>query len=276
MDLAGFGGFSKFVRFEGRSSFFLRNPEWMPSWVPFRDTSTWVLGARFGWAVPFNKVSDFDLNVPSIETNPASEVRSLDDIDEELKLPLTERYFLGGLGAFQLRGFKARSVGPRRAILKRSGFIGFGDLFTPVGRTILGAAENIGSICTDNELSFINEQGDGDGKCNSLDDQDIDDFDDLDETDVIGGNKFFSASAEYRFPISEALGLVGILFFDFGNAFDETQSIFDVAEWRYGTGFGALWFSPFGPLQAFVGFPIDKLEVEDATVFEFSVGGANF
>ena len=38
-------------------------------------------------------------------------------IDTNLKLPLSERYFLGGLGEFQLRGFDARSVGPRRAIL---------------------------------------------------------------------------------------------------------------------------------------------------------------
>ena len=44
--------------------------------------------------------------------------RRLEDVDDELTLPLTERYFLGGLGQFQLRGFKARSVGPRRAILR--------------------------------------------------------------------------------------------------------------------------------------------------------------
>jgi len=49
-----------------------------------------------------------------------------------------------------------------------------------------------------------------------------------------------------------------------------------VSEWRYGTGFGALWFSPFGPLQGFLGFPINPLSVEQNFVFEFSVGGANF
>ena len=43
-----------------------------------------------------------------------------------------------------------------------------------------------------------------------------------------------------------------------------------------GAGFGALWFSPFGPLQAFVGFPLNKLEVEDSTTFEFSVGGTAY
>ncbi len=51
--------------------------------------------------------------------DPSSEVQALQDIDTDLTLPLTERYFLGGIGTYQLRGFKARSVGPRRAILRR-------------------------------------------------------------------------------------------------------------------------------------------------------------
>ena len=93
---------------------------------------------------------------------------------------------------------------------------------------------------------------------------------------MIGGNKFISLTVEYRFPIAESLGLMGILFFDTGNAFAENDSIFDVGEWRQGTGVGVLWFSPFGPLQAFLGFPIDKLEVEESMAFEFSVGGQGF
>jgi len=43
----------------------------------------------------------------------------LSDIDTDLELTLSERYFLGGLGAFQVRGFKQRSLGPRRTILQR-------------------------------------------------------------------------------------------------------------------------------------------------------------
>jgi outer membrane protein assembly factor BamA len=91
---------------------------------------------------------------------------------------------------------------------------------------------------------------------------------------VIGGSQFISLTAEYRFPISEALGLVGILFLDAGDAMYEDEFLLEATEWRYGTGVGALWFSPFGPLQAFVGFPINPLSVEDAYVFEFSVGGS--
>jgi len=276
VELAGLGGFSKFIRFEGRWTGFFRPPGWFPRWFPLRDRSTFVLGARLGYALPFNEVSDYSFPSYS-QPDPTSEVQALGDIDTDLKLPLTERYFLGGVGTFQLRGYKARSVGPRRAILKRTGLLGLGGSFTPVGRLVTGTtAGTFDGLCFDGEETFINQQGDGDGKCNSLFDEEIGDFDDLDETDVVGGNKFFSASIEYRFPISESLGLMGILFLDMGNAFAENESLLDVGKWRYGTGFGVQWFSPFGPLQAFLGFPLDKLEVEDSTVFEFSVGGASF
>jgi outer membrane protein assembly factor BamA len=239
-----------------------------------------VLGLRAGYTFPFNEIADYSFSIPTVPTGPGSEVQPIDNIDVALKLPLTERYFLGGLGNFQLRGFRARSLGPRRSILKRTGAIGTGSFFTPVGRQVAfvdtpGSTVPLDSFCDDSDLRFGN-QGDGDGNCNSIFDTDISDFDDLDETDVIGGSKFLSATVEYRFPLSEQLGLVGIVFLDFGNSFSEEENVFDVGLWRWGTGFGALWFSPFGPLQGFVGFPLDKLEVEDATVFEFSVGGQTF
>jgi len=187
---------------------------------------------------------------------------------QDLELPLSERYFLGGLGSFQLRGYKARSVGPRRAVLQRS-INGRGGAFTPKGRNL-----STEPILVDGVLVPPGGCLRSNGECNDIEDQDDDDFEDLDDTDVIGGSQFISLTAEYRFPISEALGLVGILFFDAGDAMYEDEFLLDATEWRYGTGVGALWFSPFGPLQAFVGFPINPLSVEDAYVFEFSVGGS--
>ena len=145
----------------------------------------------------------------------------------------------------------------------------------PVGTSlVVGPGGTLAAECAD--VSGNGNQGNGNGECNSLDDKKNSDFDDLDETDVIGGSKFLSLTVEYRFPISEALGLIGIVFMDMGNAFAEDESLFDVGNWRYGSGVGALWFSPFGPLQAFWGIPLNPLSVEDASVFEFSVGGANF
>lgn len=281
LEYAGLGGFSKFMRMEGRGAYYLPAPSWFP--LP----STFVFAARGGWTPPFNSISDFNFSNVFIGTGCAGngETCPINLIDSDLVLPLTERYFLGGLGTFQLRGYKARSVGPRRSILYAGDLGGFlnssfggtkGQFgpegpYTPVGRNP-GNGE-----CVDGVLSGVNAQGNGNGLCNKITDKKLSDFADLDETDVIGGNKFVSLSLEYRFPISETLGLMGILFFDMGGAFAENDNLFaNTGEWRYGTGFGALWFSPFGPLQAFMGFPLNPLSVEDSYVFEFSVGGANF
>jgi outer membrane protein insertion porin family len=255
LEYAGLGGFSEFVRAEGRFQWFTKPPEWFPKWFPFRDRSTFNFAARGGWAEPFNDIGDYDLPTGGLVACVTPNTCPLDEIDKDLTLPLTQRYFLGGIGTFQLRGFKARSVGPRRAILKPNNLAL--TSYSPLGV--------FGGVCQPGRT------------CNNIDDTKNDDFDDIENTDVIGGNKFVSLSGEYRFPIAESLGLIGILFLDAGNAFDEETSIFEFSEWRVGTGFGGLWFSPFGPLQAFVGLPLDPLDdVEDSFVFEFSVGGAGF
>jgi outer membrane protein insertion porin family len=267
LDGAGLGGFSMSARIEARGAWYHGIPAWLP--IPLREHSSFVLEARMGYAHPFNTISDFNLNSP-VSGCLNDQTCTLDKIDTNLTLPLTERYFLGGLGPYQLRGFKARTVGPRRPILYDTTFqytANKAGRYTPVGR----ANTQFGSVCANTPYNFT--QGNGDGKCNDLSDRKISDFEDLKATDVIGGNKFISLSAEYRFPISQSLGLVGILFFDTGNAFAENESMFNVTNWRMGTGFGALWFSPFGPLEAFVGFPLDRLSVENAFAFEFSVGG---
>ena len=263
-EFAGLGGFSKFIRTHASATKFFRMPEWIPNWYPLKERSSFNIGAGFGWTAPFNEVSDFDFEVTDIDSDADSQVEPLSQIDKDVKVPLAERYFLGGVGRRGLRGFKNRSVGPRRTKI-----VPYGSLYMPVGyNPLTGACANKG---------IVGLGGNRDGKCNNLKNKNIDDFEDLDETEVIGGNKFFTIKSEYRFPISEALGLIGIVFLDMGNAFDEEQNIWDFDEWRYGTGFGGLWYSPFGPVEAFVGVPIDKLEEdEDGTVFEFSMGGAQF
>jgi len=92
---------------------------------------------------------------------------------------------------------------------------------------------------------------------------------------VIGGNKMLLLNLELEFPISTDLGLKGFFFLDMGNAFAENESI-SVGDLRYGTGAGVHWFSPFGPITLVLGIPIDRLDDEDASVFEFSMGGSNF
>jgi outer membrane protein insertion porin family len=269
LEFAGLGGFSEFLRMEARTTRFYP----MSGILPF--DSTFVFNSRAGYVFPFNNIGDFDLpgctnqlttqqggselvSCQSLSDLDPQEIRGLDKIDDRLELPLTERYFLGGLGAFQVRGFKQRSLGPRRTRLNQT-ILDNGDrAFFPVGFS-LTAPNN----CT---LSH---------GCNSLDDKKIDDFNNLDLADVIGGNSMMLVNLELQFPISEEMGLSGLLFFDMGNAFDETEFINPV-DFRFGTGAGIQWFSPFGPILVVLGFPLDPLEDEDSSVFEFSLGGQQY
>jgi outer membrane protein assembly complex protein YaeT len=286
---AGLLGFAQFLRTEGRAIFYLGAPRWFP------ERSTFVVGTRMGYALPFNSIGDWDLPTTDLPPDKFNSALALDQIDTDLELPLSERYFLGGLGEFQLRGFRARSVGPRRPVLYQGAdpvTLAKTNLWIPVGTALQIVERSTGSTdfpegtpiedltlgtggdCFDNvDIAPPNVLlGNGNGVCNTLTE-----INDIDDTDVVGGNKFISSSFEYRFPISETLGLQGVAFFDTGNAFEEGENLFDVTEWRYGTGVGVQWFSPFGPLAVVLGFPLDRVSaVEDSPVFEFSVGGRDF
>ena len=260
VDFAGLGGFSSFLRLEGRTTHFIP----LGHWLPFE--STFVFNSRIGYALPWNTIADY--NLPPCDslgcralmfTSP-NEIRALSNIDRDLQLPLTERYFLGGLGAFQVRGFKQRSLGPRRTILEQSTDSASNSVaFSPYGYSLVAP-----DFCR-----F------GPNQCNSLDDKNIDDFDNLDSTDVIGGNSMALVNLELQFPLSEEMGLSGMVFLDMGNAFAENDYI-NPAEFRFGTGVGIQWFSPFGPILVVLGIPLDPYSNEDASVFEFSLGGQNY
>jgi len=298
LDFAGLGGFSKFARVEGSAAVYKRNPRWLPDWLPSAERGVWVVGGRFGLAYPLNNLGDFDLPAVDVRGDGrgnddlSPEVRSLQFIDRNLELPISERYFVGGIGQYQLRGFKARDIGPRRAELvpvvrlenldPNNPFPAVEEnLYRPRGYRVDLATGTVG--CTDNIPADGNSNayweagfGNGNGRCNSIYDRKLSDFEDLKETDIIGGNKFFTTTVEYRFPISEEFGLIGIAFVDAGNAFAEDEDMWDTGLWRFGAGAGVLWFSPFGPLQLFLGFPLDKTVVDKSMVFEFSVGGQGF
>jgi outer membrane protein insertion porin family len=270
IEYAGLGGFSRFLSLEARGGYYFGAPDWL------FERSTFVLSTRIGFALPFNSVNDFDLGFQSstvcADPTNCTNAGNLEDIDDDIRLPLTERYFLGGLGNTQLRGYEGRSLGPRRAEL-RSTELASGRVYHPVGTEIRGnpATGEITAFCNDNPV--FGNPGNGNGQCNSLGDKKFSDFDDINEAQVIGGSSFISNSFEYRFPISEEIGLLGIAFVDGGNAFVEGDILFDASEWRYGYGGGVLWFSPFGPLQLVLGFPVDPRSDESSPVFEFSVGG---
>ena len=93
-----------------------------------------------------------------------------------------------------------------------------------------------------------------------------------DEETKIGGNKELIFNAEYIVPISKEIKLKGVLFFDYGAAFDDSVNI-NLDDMRYTTGFGIRWLSPFGPLRLEWGFNLDPKFDEGDNKIEFSMGG---
>ena len=68
--------------------------------------------------------------------------------------------------------------------------------------------------------------------------------------DVIGGNRLATASIEYEHPVAASWSVAA--FFDVGSAFDSDQP-----DWQRGTGLGAVWRSPVGPLRAYLAHALD-------------------
>jgi len=91
---------------------------------------------------------------------------------------------------------------------------------------------------------------------------------------IIGGTQELLLTAEYVVPILPQAGLKGVLFFDMGNAFNDSKDLsFDPRDLRRDVGLGIRWVSPLGPLRLEVGFPIGKrLSGEDPYEIQFTVG----
>ncbi len=88
-----------------------------------------------------------------------------------------------------------------------------------------------------------------------------------------GGNYEFILNTELIFPLLEDLKLKGVVFVDYGGAFDEDDD-FGLSDMRHTYGFGFRWQSPFGPLRLEWGFNPDPKYEESDNKIEFSMGGA--
>jgi len=99
---------------------------------------------------------------------------------------------------------------------------------------------------------------------------DKDASDGYDEGDEKGGNKSFFFNAEYLVPLHKEMGILGLVFFDAGNAWDDDETVdFDLYK---SVGAGVRWYSPLGPLRLEYGYPLDEIDNERKGRFEFSVG----
>lgn len=86
-----------------------------------------------------------------------------------------------------------------------------------------------------------------------------------------GGAKQFVHNTEMIFPLVSAAGLRGVVFYDMGQAFDDSASI-DLSQLRKAYGLGVRWASPMGPIRIEFGFPISAQEGESGTQTWFSFG----
>ena len=87
----------------------------------------------------------------------------------------------------------------------------------------------------------------------------------------IGGDKFVQFNVEFIVPLLEEQGLVGLLFYDTGNAWANDPIQLD--DLRKSWGYGIRWYSPMGPLRLERGMVIDPQPDEDDARWEFSIGG---
>jgi outer membrane protein insertion porin family len=141
----------------------------------------------------------------------------------------------------------------------------FWDLVTFLHGEIGYVQENSGGDLPDYERFYL-------GGLNSLRGYDWRDVHVLDENgDEIGGDKFVQFNVEILFPLLKKEGLVGLLFYDTGNVYNDHESI-DLGDLRKTAGFGFRWYSPMGPIRLERGYIIDS--EGSGGQWEFGMGGA--
>jgi outer membrane protein insertion porin family len=87
----------------------------------------------------------------------------------------------------------------------------------------------------------------------------------------VGGSKELLFSQQIGFPILDALGVRGNVFFDGGNSFLTRDSI-TLDGLQYAWGVGLFWKSPFGPINVDIAKPINRRPNDQRTVFDFGAG----
>ncbi|OQY06901.1 MAG: outer membrane protein assembly factor BamA [Desulfobacteraceae bacterium 4572_123] len=89
----------------------------------------------------------------------------------------------------------------------------------------------------------------------------------------VGGDKFVQFNAEILFPLLKESGLMGVVFFDTGNAYNNDEAI-DLGNMRESVGYGIRWYSPMGPIRLEYGHILDPKEDEADGQWEFTMGTA--
>lgn len=148
--------------------------------------------------------------------------------------------------------------------------------YLPLYRSLVGflhartgyVRENSGGVLPDYERFYL-------GGMNSVRGYDWRDISPVDDEGAkIGGDKFVQFNAELLIPLIKEQGVVGVLFVDAGNAYDNDEAM-DLGNLRKSAGYGFRWYSPIGPIRIECGYIIDPKEGESTSGnWEFSMGQA--
>lgn len=100
---------------------------------------------------------------------------------------------------------------------------------------------------------------------------------DIATTDSLGGNNYFTTTAELGFPLGlpEDLGFRGALFMDAGSLWGLDSSgpgVYDEADLRATVGAGIAWSSPFGPIRVDFAVPLTKNDNDRTESFQLNFG----
>ncbi|MEW6264690.1 MAG: outer membrane protein assembly factor BamA [Thermodesulfobacteriota bacterium] len=89
--------------------------------------------------------------------------------------------------------------------------------------------------------------------------------------DTVGGEKMAQFNVELIFPLIKESGLMGVVFFDQGNVWRESED-YDFGDMRRSYGAGIRYYSPLGPLRLEYGRVINPRKTDPEGQWEFSVG----
>ncbi len=88
----------------------------------------------------------------------------------------------------------------------------------------------------------------------------------------IGGTREFFVQTEGIIPLIKSIDLNCVVFFDMGDVWDREIG-FKTSDIRKSVGIGLRWLSPIGPIRLEWGFNIDRKPGEEASNFNFEIGG---
>ncbi|MEA1969792.1 MAG: outer membrane protein assembly factor BamA [Thermodesulfobacteriota bacterium] len=94
------------------------------------------------------------------------------------------------------------------------------------------------------------------------------------EIEIRGGEKMIQFNAELMFPLFEKAGLTGVVFYDTGDVYEDSEDI-RLGDLYSSYGAGFRWQSPMGPIRIEYGIILDGHEYKSGDGrWEFSMGGA--